>query len=73
MTTNEALDTVIGIAALWGENIEEAFRFRLDAEDSDERVKEAVDYNKDGDPVPSDLEDATRVRDLWKAMKVLKA
>jgi hypothetical protein len=65
MTDDEALDIVLSIASLWGENAEEAFSRRIQSTDTDETLLEIVDGNRD------DLEDAKTLRSLWQAIEHL--
>jgi len=65
MNVKEALDQVIGIATLWGENQEEGFPERVSARTTDEecaRIAEGSEW---------DTDDVKEVRNLWLAIEVL--
>jgi len=65
MNVKEALDHVIGVAAMWGENQEEGFSRRVNASDTDEDCKD----NAEG--TDWEFDDVKQVRDLWLAIDVL--
>jgi hypothetical protein len=63
MNVKEALDHVIGIATIWGENQEEGYTERVESNTTDEECERIAD----GD----DVDDVKRIRDLWLAIEVL--
>jgi hypothetical protein len=66
MTREQAIAIVVGIAATWGENAEEAFG-RVLAGDSDEQC--AAIAQSSG----AELDEVKTVRDLWRAIELLNA
>ena len=69
MTRDEAIDHVIGIATMWGENAEEAYPRRITKDMTDDDLRELLKGSEDLDQ--DDLEDARSIRDLWIAIDVL--
>ncbi len=65
MTRDEALNIVIGIACQWGENAEEGLPQRITADMDDVQLEEMSEF-------PSDFERLSQIRDLWRAVKILR-
>ena len=64
--TRQAIQTLIEIAARWGENREEGFDRRVDANDTDaDCVAIAGEFDQ--------TEDVIEVRDLWRAVEVAQS
>jgi len=61
MTVLEALPILLDYASRWGENFEENFSERIDADMTDEQIKSLID------PELDDLDEAIGLRNLWRA------
>jgi hypothetical protein len=70
VNTEKALEIVMDIAARWGENAEEQFPSRIKADDTDATLAEYA-RQPDGEVDEVELEDATTIRDLWRALETL--
>jgi hypothetical protein len=75
MDRKTALDHVIAIATMWGENAEEGYPTRIKAADTDADLSHMIlSCNKPDQPpcyTETDVEDAKSIRDLWLAIEVL--
>jgi len=65
MERQTAIDTLISAASSWAENLEEMFPRRLEATDSDADLMAVAGAD--------DFDEAKMVRDVWLAVKTLKA
>jgi hypothetical protein len=68
MTINEAIANIIAAAAAYGENKEEGFPCRVEANNSDEDCA-----NIASNSLEWDVEDVIEMRDLWKSIDIIQA
>lgn len=68
MTTKQALEIVTAIAAMWGENAEEAFAERLNSNMTDDQLRAIVARTHGGEVPEVEFADAIEIRDLWIAL-----
>jgi hypothetical protein len=66
MSLSEAVQILMDMAGRWGENAEEEFTRRINAEDTNEDL-EKITLSK------GELERAIEIRDLWMAVKIVEA
>ena len=66
MTVLEALPILLDYASRWGENFEENFSERIDADMTDEQIKSLID------PELDDLDEAIGLRNLWRALETIR-
>ena len=70
MTNEAALDIVIDFAARWGENFEEQFTKRPDANTTDEECAAIAEASKFDDT--EEDHEVRDIRDLWRAIELLR-
>jgi hypothetical protein len=66
MTFAEAVQVLVDMASRWGENAEEAFPRRIEAEDNEAECARLADGDEDL------LQDIGEVRDLWRAIEIVR-
>ena len=71
MTREQALSIVLDVASRWGENAEEQFSRRVDADDTDEQLEEIAHASSEVCEYEYMMDAVHEMRDIWKAIKML--
>jgi hypothetical protein len=71
MSLSEAVQILVDISSRWGENAEEEYSRRINANDDDEALRALVNDDRVDEQIDEyRRETAIEIRDLWRAIEI---